>query len=204
MSEFYNETEDREVRQELTSLKHLNISALESQQAAIQMAKDGFTTDQIAEALGYDAKVIENFTQASVELGSPEEVLKESLRTVVSLIPIAESMYREKPAATYAYTLCGFIESARLLIQQTNALKDKEVLYRNILAKCLQPFCREMVKSMLAEVAVLNNKPNINNDEELKAFSTNLGKKFQECYRKATEELATSLGVSANLKDKIK
>lgn len=199
----YSELEDKEIRQELTSLKSMNVSALESQQVALQMVKDGFTTEQIAEALGYSVDVINNFTQIKVELGSPEEVLQEGLRTIVSLIPIAEAQYRSKPAATYAYTLCGFIESARSLIAQADVIKDKELVYKSVLAKVLQPFCREMIKSMLGEVGSLkSNNPGITEDD-LRIFSTNLGKKFQECYRKSTEDLAVVLKVSASAKAKI-
>ena len=199
----FNESDDREVRKELTSLKNINVSALESQQTAIQMLKDGFTVDQISEALGYSVDVVRNFTQVSVELGSPEEVIQESLKTIVSLIPIAEAQYRQRPAATFAYTLCGFIESARTLIAQADALKDKELVYKSVLAKVLQPFCREMIKSMLGEVGILKTKNNDMDDESLRTFSTNLGKKFQECYRKSTEDLAVVLKVSASAKAKI-
>lgn len=195
--------EDREVRQELASLKNIGVSALEAQQIALQMVKDGFTTEQIAESLGYSVKTIDNFTQMSVEVGSPEEVLQESLRTIISLIPIAEAQYRERPAATYAYTLTGFIESARSLIAQAYSLKDKEDVYKSVLAKVLQPFCREMIKSMLGEVGVFkSNHPEIP-QEDLKMFSTNLGKKFQECYRKSTEDLALVLGVSPSVRTRI-
>jgi len=203
MATEYNELDDKEIRQELTSLKNMNVSALESQQTAIQMVKDGFNSEQIAEALGYSVDVINNFIQIKVELGSPEEVLQEGLRTIVSLIPIAEAQYRSKPAATYAYTLCGFIESARSLIAQADVIKDKELVYKSVLAKVLQPFCREMIKSMLGEVGSLKtNNPGIT-EEDLKIFSTNLGKKFQECYRKSTEDLAVVLKVSASAKAKI-
>jgi len=190
--------EDSSIRQELTSLKNINVSALEAQQTALQMMKDGFTSEQIAEALGYSVKVINSFTQASVEVGSPEEVLQESLRTVLSLIPIAEAQYREKSTATYAYTLTAFIESARSIIAQAYTLKTKEDQFRTILAKVLQPFCREMIKSMLGEVGNLNCP-----EAELKTFSTNLGKKFQENYRKSTEELGNVLGVSPDARARI-
>lgn len=199
----FDDEKDREVRKELTSLKNINVSALEAQQQAIQMLRDGFTTGQIAEALGYSIDVINNFTQMKVEVGSPEEVLQESLRTIVSLIPIAEAQYRQRPAATFAYTLCGFVESARALIAQADALKEKEIVYRSILAKVLQPFCREMIKSMLGEIGLLKSLGTNIADEELKTFSTNLGKKFQECYRKSTEDLGLVLGVSPNARARI-
>jgi len=190
-----DDTEDREVRKELTSLRNMNVSALEAQQSAIQMVKDGFTSEQIAEALGYSVDVINNFTQLKVEVGSPEEVLQESLRTITSLIPIAEMQYRERPTATHAYALCAFIESARALIQQADALKDKKALYQSVVAKCLQPLCREMIKSLLGEAGLFKQNGVVNLEEDLKLLTTNLGKKFQEGYRKATEDLATILGV---------
>jgi transcriptional regulator with XRE-family HTH domain len=196
--------EEKNELQELNSLKNINVSAFETQQMAIQMAKDGFTSEQIAEALGYSVKAINNFTQMQVEVGSPEEVLQEGLRTVLSLIPIAEAQYRERPAATYAYTLTGFIESARSLIAQAYTLKSKEDVYRSVLAKVFQPLCREMIKSMLGEVGVLNsNGGNGISESDLKTFSTNLGKKFQECYRKSTEDLGTVLGVSPDARARI-
>lgn len=196
-----DEAEDKSLK-DLTTLKNINVSAFEAQQVALQMAKDGFTSEQIAEALGYSVKAINNFTQMAVEVGSPEEVLQESLRTIVSLIPIAEAQYRERPAATYAYTLTGFIESARSLIAQAYSLKSKDDVYRSVLAKVLQPFCREMIKAMLGEVAVLSGNQTISG-EDLKTFSTNLGKKFQESYRKSTEDLGLVLGVSPDARARI-
>jgi len=137
-----------------------------------------------------------------VEVGSPEEVLQESLRCILSLIPIAESQYREKPAATYAYTLTAFIESARSVIAQMYTLKGKDDVFSSVVAKVLQPFCREMIKAMLSEVIGLKTNNSITEDE-LKTFSTNMGKKFQECYRKSTEDLGTVLGVSPDVRNKI-
>ena len=197
---YRNQTDEME---EISNIKNLNVSALEAQQTALRMVKDGFSTEQIAEALGYSVDIINNFIQLKVEVGSPEEVLQESLRTIVSLIPIAEAMYRAKPAATYAYTLTGFIESARSIIDQAYNLRSKEDIYRNIVAKVLQPFCREMVKSMLNEVGTLKGLDSNIEENELKNFSTNLGKKFQECYRKSTEDLAIVLGVSPDARARI-
>lgn len=184
-----------------TELAEIKITALEAQQRALQMVKDGFTPEQIAEALGYSVSVINNFTNISVDIGSSEEIIQESLRTIVSLIPIAESQYRERPTTTNAYALTSFIESARSLIDQSYTLKSKEDVYKNIVAKILQPFCREMITSMISEVGVLNSTTKT--EEDLKMFSTNLGKKFQEAYRKTTEDLSNVLGVSSDARAKI-
>lgn len=200
------EDKDKSEIKELSTLKNSQVSALEAQQQALQMLKDGFTTEQIAEALGYSVRVINNFTQATVEVGSPEEVLQESLRCILSLIPIAEAQYRERPAATFAYTLTGFIESARSIIAQMYDLKGKEAVYRNIVAKVLQPFCREMIKAMLGEVSMLNRFTETSegiSEADLKNFSTNLGKKFNESYRKSTEDLGNVLGVAPDVRSRI-
>jgi hypothetical protein len=200
--ETFDLKEDSDARNEISTLKQLQVSAFEAQQRALAMSKDGYAAEEIAEVLGYSVKAINNFTQVSVEVGSPEEVLQESLRCILSLIPIAEAQYREKPAATYAYTLTGFIESARAVIAQMYDLKSKDTVYRNIISKVLQPFCREMVKAMLSEVATLNTNTNIT-EVDLKTFSTNLGKKFNESYRKSTEDLGDVLGVAPDLRGRI-
>ena len=198
--------EDNEARKELSNIKNLQVSALEAQQQALAMAKDGFTSEQIADALGFSVKAINNFTQLSVEVGSPEEVLQESLRCILSLIPIAEAQYREKPAATFAYTLTGFIESARTIIAQMYDLRGKEAVYRNIISKVVQPFCRAMIKSMLSEVAAINRNIGVGEgitELDLKSLSTNLGKKFNESYRKSTEDLGDVLGVAPDARSRI-
>ena len=60
-----------------------------------------------------------------------------------------------------------------------------------------------MIKSMLGEIGLLKSLGTNIADEELKTFSTNLGKKFQECYRKSTEDLGLVLGVSPNARARI-
>lgn len=197
------EDEDQKIR-DLTALKNINVSALEAQAMALQMTKDGYTTEQIGTALGYSPDVIANLIQQTVVLGSPEEILQEALKRIVSLIPIAEAQYRTKPAATFAYTLTGFIESARTIIDQIHTLKGKEESYRAIVAKVLQPLCREMIKSMMGEVGSLKILTDAGaiNEEDLKRFSTSLGKKFQECYRQSTESLGNVLGVSPDVRAK--
>jgi len=176
---------------------------LEETQKAQLMKRDGYSTEQIAEALGYTPTIIESVLEEQMELGSPEEVLQESLKRILSLVPIAEAQYRNRPTTGNAYALTSFIDSTKGLIEQLYTLRGKEEIYRTILLKVLQPFCREMVKSMLAEVTSLKGDDPYANDEVLKKFSTNLGKKFQEAYRKSSEDLAGSLGVNADAKARV-
>lgn len=191
---------DTEEVENITALRTLaarNQNALEVQQIAIQMAKDGYTTEEIGTQLGYSADIIANFIQTSVALGSPDEVMQEGLKRIVSLIPIAEAQYRERPSTSNAYAVTNFMESARSIVEQLCAMKDKETIYQNVLTKILRPFCREMVKAMMSEVAELKKTINPDDIELLSKISLNMGKKFQECYRKSIEDLATELGVSA-------
>jgi transcriptional regulator with XRE-family HTH domain len=176
---------------------------LEETQKAQLMKKDGYTTEQIAEALGYTPTIIESVLEEKMELGSPEEILQESLKRVLSLIPIAEAQYRNRPTTGHAYALTSFLDSTKGLIEQLYSLRGKEEMYRSILLKVLQPFCREMVKCMLAEVTNLKGDDPYASDEVLKRFSTNLGKKFQEAYRKSSEDLAGALGVNSDAKARV-
>jgi len=176
---------------------------LEETQKAQLMKKDGYTTEQIAEALGYTPTIIESVLEERMELGSPEEILQESLKRVLSLIPIAEAQYRNRPTTGHAYALTSFLDSTKGLIEQLYSLRGKEEMYRSILLKVLQPFCREMVKCMLAEVTNLKGDDPYASDEVLKRFSTNLGKKFQEAYRKSSEDLAGALGVNSDAKARV-
>ena len=139
------DTDEVETITALRTLASQDRSALEAQQIALQMANDGYTTEQIGTALGYSADVIANFTQNMVAVGSSEEVMQEGLKRIVSLIPIAEAQYRERPSTSNAYAVTNFMESARSIVEQLCAMKDKETIYQNVFAKILRPFCREMV-----------------------------------------------------------
>lgn len=176
---------------------------LEETQKAQLMKKDGYSVDQIAEALGYTPTVIESILDERMELGSPEEILQESLKRILSLVPIAEAQYRNRPTTGNAYALTSFLDSTKGLIEQLYTLRGKEEIYRNVLLKVLQPFCRTLIKAMLAEVTNLKTEDPYANDETLKTFSTNLGKKFQEGYRKASEDLAVTLGVNADARARV-
>jgi len=191
------DTDEVETITALRTLASQDRSAFEAQQLALQMANDGYTTEQIGTALGYSADVIANFTQNVVTIGSSEEVMQEGLKRIVSLIPIAEAQYRERPSTSNAYAVTNFMESARSIVEQLCDMKDKEAIYQNVLTKILRPFCRDMVKAMMSEISELNKSINPDEVDLLSKLSINMGKKFQECYRKSIEDLATELGVSA-------
>lgn len=160
----------------------------------VDMNKDGWTTEQIATALGYSEQHIAVIMGEQVEVGSPEQVLHEALKTAISLIPVADTVYRIHTSVDNAMALTNFITTAQSLVKDLYSLKEKEKIYQEIIQKVMQPFVRRMIKELMLEVRAASDP--LNKEE----FSTNLGIKFQEAYRKAAEELATAIGISSDEK----
>lgn len=187
-------------------LASIKATASEQQATALKMREDGFTNSEIASALGYTTDQINLLLQEKVQLGSPEDILQECLKTVVSLIPLADATYRTSPVGFNASSLTGFIDTARNLINEIYNLKTKEETYKQIVHRVLEVFCREMVKVLLNEVAQLKEKDMSQPkkfEEELTKFSLNIGKRFQECYRKSREDLGDVLGVGPDARARI-
>ena len=184
----------------------MKASVMEQQAKALQMHQDGFNNTEIAAALGYKPEQIDALLGEKVELGTPEDILQECLRTVVSLIPLADATYRAAPVGFNASSLTGFIDTAKCLINEIYSLKTKEETYKQIVQRVLEVFCREMVKALLNEVAQMKEKDLSNPkkmEEELSKFSLSMGKRFQECYRKAREDLGDVLGVGPDARARI-
>lgn len=187
-------------------LAAVKASASEQQAMALKMREDGFSNSEIAAALGYTTDQINLLLQEKVELGSPEDILQECLKTVVSLIPLADMTYRAAPVGFNANSLTGFIDTARNLINEIYSLKTKEETYKQIVQKVLEVFCRDMVKVLLNEVAQLKEKDLAQPkklEDELTKFSLSVGKRFQECYRKSREDLGDVLGVGPDARARI-
>lgn len=160
----------------------------------VDMAKDGWTTEQIATALGYSEQHITIIMGEKFELGTPEQVLQEALKTAVALIPVADTVYRIHTSCDNAMALTNFISTAQAIVKDLNSLKDKEAIYQEMIQKVLQPLTRRMIKELMLEVRSASDP--LNKEE----FATNLGIKFQEAYRKAAEEMATVIGISSGEK----
>lgn len=188
---------------DLTAVK---ASATDQQAMAIKMREDGFSNSEIAAALGYTTDQINLLLKEKVELGSPEDILQECLKTVVSLIPLADASYRAAPVGFNASSLTGFIDTARNLINEIYSLKTKEETYKQVVIKVLEVFCRDMVKVLLNEVAQLKEKDLSQPkklEDEITKFSLSVGKRFQECYRKSREDLGDVLGVGPDARARI-
>lgn len=188
---------------DLTTIK---TSVKEQQAIALKMRQDGFSISEIAASLGFPQDQIEIFLAEKQTLGSPEEILHECLRTVVALIPLAEHQYRESPVSFNAQSLTNFIDTAKSLISDIYNLKTKEETYKTIVQKVLEVFCREMVKSLLNEVSAMKEKDLSDRkkiEDELSRFALNVGKRFQECYRKSREDLGDVIGVGPDARARI-
>jgi len=168
-----------------------------------QMKEDGFTASEIATTLGFAEEHIKWLIEEKVDVGTPEAILQENLRYVCSLIPIADLVYRSKPTFSNAQALSNFISTSKSIIDHMNGLREKDVLYKTIIEKCLQATVRTMIKEMMTECKALINAESLDGelrDAALQAFSKNMGSKFQEAYRKATEDLAVIIKVSSEEK----
>ena len=177
----------------------------ETQGKVLAMRRDGFEIREIAESLGYSPERIEALLNENVTTGSPEEVLQESLRTVLSLIPLARDKYMDHSSQSHALALTAFLQESRNIIDKLHGMKDNEEMFRNVVRKILHPFCRDLVKDMMEQVKLLNEtdlKPEVK-EAELGKFSRAVGIKFQESYRRSTEDLAKLLGVNPDAKGRI-
>jgi hypothetical protein len=199
---------EKQSSREIKAVKRDVAQAMESQRQALQMQSDGFSIEQIAEALGYSSSQISYLLGAKVELGSPEQVLQESLRTVVSLIPVADAQYRVSPTLSYAQALTGFIAAAKDIVGQIYELQDKEALFKTLIMEVLQPFCRGMIKSFSDEARSLIQEDmgeisSVRREETVSKTARTMGTKFQEGYREYVEKLSAILGVSDEMRARV-
>lgn len=168
-----------------------------------KMREDGFTTAQIASALGFEENKISLLLEERTELGTPEQILQECLKTLVDLVPLAEAEYRHDPTFHKSLALTGMIDSCKNVIAELYQLKDKEDVYRVIIQKVIQPIIRGMISDMMAEFRFLNKNledaPEKAHDHAQNT-AINIGKKFDESYRRATELLASIIGLNQDAK----
>ena len=199
---------DKQSTREIRSAKRDVGQAMESQRQALQMQADGFSIEQIAEALGYSASQISYLLGVKVDVGSPEQVLQESLRTLVSLIPVADAQYRVSPTLSYAQALTGFISATKDIVGQLYELQDKEAVFKTLVVEVMQPFCRQMIKSFSDEARSLVQEDmdipsSPRREESVNKIARTMGTKFNEGYREYVEKLSTILGVSDEMRARV-
>jgi hypothetical protein len=199
---------EKQSTKEIKAVKRDVAQAMESQRQALQMQADGFSVEQIAEALGYSSSQISYLLGTKVEVGSPEQVLQESLRTVVSLIPVADAQYRVSPTLSYAQALTGFISAAKDIVGQMYELQDKESMFKTLIVEVLQPFVRQMIVSFSDEARGLSQEEmgetgSARREEAVNKLARTMGTKFQEGYREYVEKLSTILGVSDDMRARV-
>jgi len=194
---------DQETKKEKEAKRKTGDFVLEQQMKARQMFKEGFSTEEIAVALGFGDQHLAMLLDAELELGGPEQILQENLKKVVSLITLSEAMYRDYPSRSNSESVVSFISTAQSLITDLYSLKDKEESFKVIVHKVLQVLIRDMIKAMMEEVKRLHeSEAGKTLRPELAKMSSALGVKFDEAYRKSTERLAEIIGISAEAKTK--
>lgn len=168
-----------------------------------KMTKDGFTTHQIAAALGYEEGQIAILLEETTDPGSPENMLQTNLMRLHALVPLADATYRNDPNFRNASAVTGIIDSVTKTITEIHALKDKEDVYKVIIQKVVQPIIRNMISDMMTEFRFLTtnvaNTP-AKQEEHIQSAAMGIGKKFDENYRRATELLAQVIGLNAEAK----
>jgi hypothetical protein len=199
---------DRQSTKEIKAVRRDVAQAMESQRQALQMQVDGFSVEQIAEALGYSPAQISYLLGAKVEVGSPEQVLQEALRTLISLIPVADAQYRVSPTLSYAQALTGFITTSKDIIAQMYELQDKEALFKTLIIEVFQPFCRQLIKVFSDEAKTLLREDvgepgSQRREDETAKLARTMGTNFQESYREYVEKLSSILGVSEETKGRV-
>lgn len=210
LTKLVQEASDKKIiKREPKIIKSADISRLPETKAKIaKMQKDGFTPEQIAQAMGFPQEQIAQFLDDDVEVGTPEQILQESLKTLLSLVPIADSVYRNMPTFQNSLAVTGLIDSSKSLLQELSHLQNKEETYRLILAKVVQPIIRTMISDMMTELRVVFKSIDSNPSKEhletdLQTAAVNIGKKFDDAYRRSNESLAVALGLNPDAKARV-
>lgn len=202
-------SETKIITNETKLIKSADLSKIpETKDKVVKMQKEGFTTEQIGVALGFPSDQIGLLLEDKVELGTPEQIMQASLKTLISLIPIADRTYREDPKSNNALAITGLIDSAKGIIQELYHMKDKEETYRVMIQKIVQPILRSMISEMMAEFRDYAKtfeenpmKPKLQDD--LQQAAMNIGKKFDEAYRRSNEALAMIIGINPDAKMRV-
>jgi DNA-binding CsgD family transcriptional regulator len=94
-----NASEGKIVQKQAKIVKQADLTkAPDTKKKVLQMKADGFTTEQIALAFGYSEAQIAYVLDEPQDAGTPEQILQDALKTLVSLVPLAESTYRTAPS----------------------------------------------------------------------------------------------------------
>lgn len=197
-------SEKKIIKKESKIVKRADITAMPDIRKTVDtMTKDGFSTSQIAAALGFEEGQIAILLDEKTEPDSPEHMLQTNLMRLHALVPLADSTYRNDPNFRNALAVTGIIDSVTKTIAEIHALKDKEEVYKVIIQKVVQPIIRNMISDMMTEfrhlAKSLEDSPD-KQEESLQAAAISIGKKFDENYRKGTELLASVIGLNAEAK----
>lgn len=201
--------ENKVVTKQPKLIKRADVSKMPDLKKQVEkMHKDGYTTAQMAAAFGYEEAQILFLLDETQDMGTPEQILQESLKTLWSLVPLAESTYRNNPSFQNSLALTGFIDSTKGVISELYQLKDKEEIYRVIVQKVVEPTIRGMISDMMVEFRFYSKSldGNLHQEklaDELQKAAMNIGKKFDEAYRRANELLANIIGLNADAKARV-
>jgi len=171
-----------------------------------KMTSEGFSTAEIAVALGFEESQVAILLEETNTPESPESILQINLMRLHALVPLADATYRRDPHSRNALAVTSIIDSVTKTITEMHNLKDKEEVYALIVQKVLQPAIRNMISDMMTEFRFLTSsldKALDKREESLQDAAIAIGKKFEESYRKSTEMLASVIGLNSEAKARV-
>lgn len=202
-------TEAKVISNQPKLVKPADINSMpELKEKVLKLSEGGFTANQIAAALGFDEEQIKWCLEDKPELGTAEEILQTGLKTLVALIPLADATYRQHPSFHNSMALTGLIDSSRSVLQDLTNLKDREETFAIVLQQVLQPMMRQMIGDLMDQFRFfsksfdgLQEKSKLELD--LQSVALNVGKKYDEAYRRASDVLAELLNVNPDAKMRV-
>lgn len=206
--ELLTKAQERKIlRREAKIVKSADITAMpDIKKHVAKLTSDGFSTAEIALALGFDESQVAILLEETNTPDSPESILQTNLMRLHALVPLADATYRNDPNFRNALAVTGIIDSVTKTITEMHNLKEKEDVYALIVQKVLQPIIRNMISDMMTEFRYLTNsldKAPDKKEESLQDAAMAIGKKFEESYRKSTEMLASVIGLNSEAKARV-
>jgi len=208
IAELLTKAQERNIlKRESNIVKRADITTMpDIKKQVSKMTSDGFSTAEIALALGFDESQVAILLEETNTPDSPESILQTNLMRLHALVPLADATYRNDPNFRNALAVTGIIDSVTKTITEMHNLKEKEEVYALIVQKVLQPVIRNMISDMMTEFRYLTNsldKAPDKKEESLQEAAMAIGKKFEESYRKSTEMLASVIGLNSEARARV-
>lgn len=98
-----------------------------------------------------------------------KRLMQDSLRMIVSLIPVAENAYRSRPSQSNAYALNSYLSSSRELIADLEAMDDRGAIAERITNGLLFDYSRDIMQQIIYAFQMLPEEiaPSLSREEDV-------------------------------------